>query len=83
MYVQVNLCPKLLLLHQLTHNMTTDCSLNYKFKSGENMLCTEIVPGIQKIFCTQHVLPHGLQKEELLTKIYLYILCLKITLSWS
>ena len=26
--VQVNLCQKLLLLHQLTHNMTTDCSLN-------------------------------------------------------
>ena len=28
-YVQVNLCQKLLFLHQLTHNMTTDCSLNY------------------------------------------------------
>ena len=28
--LQVNLCQKLLLLHQLTHNMTTDCSLNYK-----------------------------------------------------
>ena len=25
--VQVNLCQKLLFLHQLTHNMTTDCSL--------------------------------------------------------
>ena len=41
--VQVNLCQKLLFLHQLTHNMTTDCSLNYKVKPGENMLCTEIV----------------------------------------
>ena len=29
--VQVNLYQKLLFLHQLTHNMTTDCSLNYKF----------------------------------------------------
>ena len=60
MYVQVNLCPKLLLLHQLTQNMTTDCSLNYKFKSGENMLCTEIVSNIQNNFCTQHVLHFGL-----------------------
>ena len=32
-YVQVNLCQKLLFLHQLTHNMTTDCSLNYKFNT--------------------------------------------------
>ena len=32
------------------------------------MLCTEIV---SDNFCTQHVLPHVLPKEELLTKIYL------------
>ena len=32
--VQVNLCQKLLFLHQQTHNMTThDCSLNYKFNT--------------------------------------------------
>ena len=31
--VQVNLCQKLLFLHQLTHNMTTDCSLNYEFST--------------------------------------------------
>ena len=31
--LQVNLCQKLLLLHQLTHNMTTDCSLNYEFST--------------------------------------------------
>ena len=31
--VQVNLCQKLLFLHQLTHNITTDCSLNYKFNT--------------------------------------------------
>ena len=27
--MQANLCQKLLFLHQLTHNMTTDCSWNY------------------------------------------------------
>ena len=31
--IQVNFCQKLLFLHQLTHNMTTDCSLNYKFNT--------------------------------------------------
>ena len=31
--LQVNLCQKLLFLHQLTHNMTTDCSLNYMFNT--------------------------------------------------
>ena len=41
----VNLCQKLLFLQQLTHNMTTDCSLNYKFNTwkfqAQNMmLCT-------------------------------------------
>ena len=29
--VQVNLCQNLLFLHQLTHNMTKDCSLIYQF----------------------------------------------------
>ena len=32
--IQVNLCQKLLFLHQLTHNMMTDCSLNYKFNAA-------------------------------------------------
>ena len=31
--IQVNLCQKLLFLHQSTHNMTTDCSLNYKINT--------------------------------------------------
>ena len=31
--LQVNLCQKILFLHQLTHNMMTDCSLNYKFNT--------------------------------------------------
>ena len=44
--VQVNLCQKLLFLHQLTHNMMTNCSLFMKIVSSEylqNMLCTQIV----------------------------------------
>ena len=32
-YVQVNLFQKHLFLSQLTHNMTTDCSLNYQFST--------------------------------------------------
>ena len=39
--IQVNLCQKYLFTRQLTHNMTTDCSINYKFSTrkqqGENM----------------------------------------------
>ena len=31
--LQVNLCQKFLFLHQLTHNMMTDCSLNYEFST--------------------------------------------------
>ena len=46
-FLQVNLCQKLLFLHQLTHNMTTDYSLNYEFSTwkmqSQNMLCTQIV----------------------------------------
>ena len=41
---QVNLFQKHLFLHQLTHNMAKDCSLNYKFSTwkfqAQNMLCT-------------------------------------------
>ena len=64
-FVQVNLSQKLLFLHQLSHNMTTYCSLNYKFNKyvkipssehGENMLCTEIDFDIQNNLCSQHVL---------------------------
>ena len=31
--VQVNICQKYLFLHQLTHNITTDCSLNYEIST--------------------------------------------------
>ena len=43
--LQVNICQKHLFLHQLTHNMTADCSLNYEFNTlkfhGQNMLRTK------------------------------------------
>ena len=66
--VQVNLCQKLLFLPQLTHNMTTDCSLNYEFSTwkcqAQNMSRTcsvhklffVFVLTIQNNSCTQHVL---------------------------
>ena len=42
------------------------------------MLCAEIVSDIQNSFCTYTTcFPHVLQKEELLTKIYLYELGLR------
>ena len=66
---QVNLCQKLLFLHQLTRNMTSDRSLNSKFntymkipRSNLRRICvqkgypTEIVTDIQNNFFTQHVL---------------------------
>jgi hypothetical protein len=31
--VQANLCQKYLFIHQLTHNMTKDCSMIYKFST--------------------------------------------------
>ena len=78
--LQVNLCQKLLFLHQLTHNTTVDCSLNYKFNtfwlliSGDNVLCTEIVLWHSEQFLYTTCSPYVVQKEELLTKIYLYVL---------
>ena len=50
---------------------TSSMHENSKLKPEENMLCTEIVSDIQNNSGKQHVLPHVLQKEELLTKIYL------------
>ena len=73
--VQVNLCQKLWFLQQLTHNMTTNCSLNYKLNTwklqAHNIGSTCCV---QKLFLTfRTISPHVLQKYELLTKIYLYL----------
>ena len=77
--LQVNLCQKLLFLHQLTHNMTTDCSLNYKFNTwkfqaqtwGEHDVYRNCFWHSEQFLYTT-CSPHVLQKEELLTKIYLY-----------
>ena len=50
--------------------LTSSIHENSKLRTrGEHV---EIVFDIQNNFCTQHVLPHVLQKE-LLTKIYLYL----------
>ena len=69
-----------LILYQLTHNMTTDCSLNFKFNTWKFQAHTW---GYHVVYrnCFWHseqflyttCFPHVLQKEELLTKIYLYI----------
>ena len=44
LHVQVNLCQKCLFSHQLTHNMTKDCSLIYQFSTwklqAQNMVRT-------------------------------------------
>ena len=39
-YVKVNLCQNLLFLHQLTHNLTRDCSLIYQFLHKNQKLRT-------------------------------------------
>ena len=81
--VQVNLCQKLLFLHHLIHNMTTDCSLNYKFNTwkfqaqtwGEHVVYRNCFRHSEQFLYTT-CSPHVLQKEELLTKIYLYHMAL-------
>ena len=77
--VQVNLCQKLLFLSQLTHSMMTSCSLNYKFNTwkfqtktwGEHVVYRNCFWHSEQLLYTT-CSPHVLQKEELLTKIYLY-----------
>ena len=79
--VQVNLCQKLLFLHHLTNNMTTDCSFFMKIVSSEylqNMLCTQIV--IFVCFLTfRTILVHNMLCRccKLLKRIYLYLLSLQ------
>ena len=52
-HLKLNFYQKLLFLHQLTHNMTTDCSLIYKFNTwkllAQNMGRT---CSVQKLFLT-------------------------------
>ena len=78
-WIQVNLCQKLLFLHQLTHNMTTDCSLKYEFNRwkfqaqtwGEHVVYRNCFWHSEQFLYTI-CSPHVVQKEELLTKNYLY-----------
>ena len=86
--IQVNLCQKLLFLHQLTHNIMTDCSLNYKFNTWKFQAQTwgEHVVYRNCFWHSEHFLyitcsPYVLQKEELLTKIYLN--CANLRIWWS
>ena len=77
--IQLNLCQKLLFWHQLTHNKTTDCSLNYNFNKWKFQAQTW---GVHVVYrnCFRHseeilyttCSPHVLKKEEVLTKIDLY-----------
>ena len=56
----------LIFLHQLTHNMTTDCSLDYNFNTLKVQAQTwgeHVVSDIQNNFCTQHVLPMLCKKK--------------------
>ena len=50
--VQVNLCQKLLFLHQLTHNITTDCSLNYNSIHENSKLKSGGTCCVEKLFLT-------------------------------
>ena len=86
-FLQVNLCQKLLFLHQLTHNMTTDCSLNYKFNTwkfqaqtwGENVVYRSCFWHSEQFLYTT-CSPHVLQKAELLIKVYLHLcICFSLT----
>ena len=60
--IQVNLCQKLLFLHQVTHNMTKDCSLNYEFSTWKLQCCVHKLFWMSKqkqktiYVSTQHVL---------------------------
>ena len=56
--LQVNLCQKLLFLHQITHNMTADCSLFMKIVNSEHVVYTYccFCFEIQNNCGTQHVL---------------------------
>ena len=68
-----------LILNQLIHNMTTDCSLHYKLNTwkfqaqnwGEHVVYRNSFWHSEQ-FLYKTCSPHVLHKEELLTKIYLY-----------
>ena len=57
--LQVNLCQNLLLMHQLTHNMTTDCSLNYQFSKWKLQ-----AQSIRGTFCVHKLFWISKQKQK-------------------
>ena len=79
--VQVNLCQKLLFLHQLTHNMMTDSSLNYKFNKwkfqAQNMGRTCCV---QKLFW----MPKTIAVHNMFsTCLRLELSCIELAIQWT
>ena len=58
-YVQVNLFQKFLFLHQLTHNMTKYCSLNYKFSTWKFQ-----AQNMGRTCCVQKLFWMSKQKEK-------------------
>ena len=75
--IQVNLCQRQLFLHQLTHNMTKDCSLNYEFSTSklqaQYMLCTKIVLAVKT-------------KQNCLHNMYWtcsFLVCIALIIQWT
>ena len=85
-FLHVNLCQMPLFLHQLTHNMTTDCSLNYRFNIWKFQAQTWGQHVVYRNFFWQFLYttcsPHVLHKEESFWQRFTYtwlpqkILCL-------
>ena len=74
--VLVNLCQKLLFLHQLTNNMTTDWSLNYKKNiSSAHVVYTNCF-GCQK----NKQFAYTTCSESILT---LQFLCTELVIQWT
>ena len=74
--IQVNLFQKHLFLHQLTHNMTTDCSLNYKFNT-----CSPHVGQKEKLLTKNYI--YNLWLFELFYIMICIDACLKMKQSWD
>ena len=85
-FLQVNLFQKFLFLHQLNHNMTTDCSLHYKFNTwkfqaqtwGEHIVYRNCFWHSRQ-FLTQHVLPMFCKKKSFWQR----FTCTKWTANWD
>ena len=62
--LQVDLCQKLLFLPQLTHNMTTECSLSYEFSTwkfkAQNMSRTCFAHKVFFVFTSRTIYVHNM-----------------------